>query len=155
MSEQFLQEEDKSPKVCECLEIGRTLAPSELYWVIEQGSPAEYYVTGRSEHGIEWTSDHAKATRFAKEESARMTVYWNIAPTHSMTRDVRVCSHINCGGPAPAKDGITDEQRYQFLREKCEKGDLVIARESIFDGLVCWCSDDPDTAIDAAILAKS
>ena len=42
-----------------------------------------------------------------------------------------------------------DAERYRWLREQCEKGDLVIARCGTWE-LESWFSDDPDAAIDAA-----
>ena len=76
-----------------------TPAQAGTYWLIERGSPAEYYVSGHTPN-IEWTTDFALATRFATEATANHQIYGCISSAEAMQTPVRVCKHMDVSGPS-------------------------------------------------------
>ena len=52
--------------------------------------------------------------------------------------------------PQPASEDARDAARYRWLRDQCERQELVIAKSGTWQ-LESWSGDDPDAAIDAAM----
>jgi len=66
----------------------------KTYWLIEKGSPAEYYVAGHTPN-IVWTRDPAEATRFTSERTANWGIYGCFSSSEAMLDRVRVCEHVD------------------------------------------------------------
>lgn len=71
---------------------------SRIVWVIEKGSPAQYFV--RFDYGAgEWTDDFAKALYCSSREMAQQL--WDCdVPIFTIFNDgCRITDHMICGGP--------------------------------------------------------
>lgn len=110
--------------------------PSRVVWVIEKGSPAQYFA-GFNYGAGKWTPDFARALHAADREQAQSLWDCDRSVFAIFNDDCRIADHIICGGPAFTPSATRQSQidaehaaMYRYLRSEGLLDGHVVAHEA-------------------------
>lgn len=93
----------------EVLAAAPTTGSATPYWLIERGSPAEYYVNGRTPNAV-WSEHVRDAERFATKKMAERCLYESFSSGEAMgtwvtNKPFRICEHIDVSAAPDGREG--------------------------------------------------